>query len=202
MTADVWNVEYAVPVRHKRRWLRWPVWLAVVFGVGLFFTILVPTMCESRPAANRIKSASNLRQIGIGLTAYARGHGGVLPGDFAQLVQDQDLTSDVFLSPSGDLTDRATGATPAEWGRKIVDEPAKYCSYRYVAAGRRPADLRPDAVLAYEPVQNADKDGIHLLYADGHVDWVQANAGTAARRKVDRLVADDQAGVRPLTWAE
>lgn len=96
------------PKRPSRGWrlTRWIVGLGVV--IGLFFTLMVPTMCRPRESANRIKCASNLRQIGIAATMFANAHDGVMPANWQELVSGGDITADVFLCPSSTLTDRAT----------------------------------------------------------------------------------------------
>ena len=196
MTAVVRPVEYATRPAVKKR--RWPVWLAVLLIVGLFFAILVPSMCRSSEVSNRIKSASNLRQIGLALASYAGEHGGCFPADFGVLVRTSDLTPDVFTSPSDGAVDRAPGKVPADWARALVDEPAKYCSYRFVAAGRRAAGLPTEAVLAYETMPDYG-DGMHVLLADNTVDWVASKPEGKPDSRYAKLKADAAAGVWPLT---
>src|SRR4051812_11146675 len=86
----------APPPRRRRSRLWW--WLAPVLGIGLFFMLVVPTMRRSREPANKIKCASNLRQLALYLQTYATAHGGVLPGSWQDLATaETDVTPDLFI---------------------------------------------------------------------------------------------------------
>src|SRR5688572_15593459 len=51
-----------------------------------------PVYTRSAHAANRIKCASNLRQIGFALSMYANDHGGKFPDDLPTLLLHADIT--------------------------------------------------------------------------------------------------------------
>ncbi len=54
--------------------------LLVVIGIiALLISILLPSLSMARESANRTKCASNLRQIGLALTAYANENNGAFP---------------------------------------------------------------------------------------------------------------------------
>src|SRR3712207_4182975 len=54
--------------------------LLVVIGIiALLMSILLPTLSRVKEQANRIKCASNIRQIGMAMTTYANQHRGMLP---------------------------------------------------------------------------------------------------------------------------
>lgn len=54
--------------------------LLVVIGiVALLISVMLPTLCASKERANRVKCASNLRQIGMGLRLYANDNKGQFP---------------------------------------------------------------------------------------------------------------------------
>src|SRR5579862_7868923 len=83
------------------------IWL-ILGGLALAF-VLVYTWPHnvSRPVSNRVKSASNLRQIGLAIMQYSNDNAGVFPDSFKTLLITQDITSPVFISP-------ASNDTPAE----------------------------------------------------------------------------------------
>jgi len=54
--------------------------LLVVIGIiALLISILMPALSQAKERANRVKCASNLRQIGQGLLLYAGDNRGVYP---------------------------------------------------------------------------------------------------------------------------
>jgi prepilin-type processing-associated H-X9-DG protein len=58
--------------------------LIVVIGlIALGVSFLLPSLCKSRETANRVKCASNLKQIGQGLLLYANENGGHWPRTWA-----------------------------------------------------------------------------------------------------------------------
>ena len=142
-------VDYIPEPKLRSRWPSWTFWIICgILGIGLFFALVVPTMCRSSVAANRIKSSSNLRQIGIALQMYANAHHGGLPHDFADLANDSgELPSDVFISPSSNH-DRAEGKQVAAWSADLLDPTKHCCSYRYLADGAKFNEMKQDDILA------------------------------------------------------
>src|SRR5215213_4341661 len=65
-----------------------------VIACGCMVSIMLPSLNRAREQANRVKCASNLRQIGQGVMMYANNHGGQCPDTFEQLLVDQDLSPD------------------------------------------------------------------------------------------------------------
>jgi hypothetical protein len=96
----------------RRRW--WPLLLflaLLVLVIALGVTLLLPSDNPSRPTANRVKSASNLRQMGQAILLYTQGHNGEYPDSFGTLLLNQSITSDVFIS-SGSNDEAADGQQP------------------------------------------------------------------------------------------
>lgn len=57
--------------------------LLVVIGIiGVLMSILLPTLSRARSAANTIKCANNLRQVGLGLLTYINENKGMIPAAY------------------------------------------------------------------------------------------------------------------------
>ena len=69
--------------------------LVVIVVVGFVVVgVFAPSLCRSRETANRVKCASNLRQIGIAILQYARQNGGEFPRTVASFTTVQHAESD------------------------------------------------------------------------------------------------------------
>jgi competence protein ComGC len=171
------------------------VWSIVALGaVVLLVLMLLPSLGRAREQANRVKCASNLRQIGQAAMMYANEHGGQLPPDLLTLYQDQDLTPEMFVCPSSDL-DRATGATTQQITSSMVA--GDHLGYAWAGAGGRMTGAgTTDVVIAFDmdphlPKDSAPGTGINVLLADGSAVFVDAPTAKAVR-------AQFIAGVRPI----
>lgn len=132
--------------------------------------VVLPDLCRPRETANRVKCASNLKQLGSALLVYANAHDGHYPDTLEQLVlADMDLTKDVFVCPSSN-DEAADASTPAEIAASFSK--SHRLSYLYFAKGLT-TSARDDTPLMAEPLDNHDRDGVNILFADGHVDFCQ-----------------------------
>lgn len=118
--------------------------------VPLWVALTLPSMGQARVNADRVKSGSNLRQIGQCLTVYAVAHNDKLPPDLNTAIQGQNVPNDVLKSPFGKGNDY---------------------TYLYVA-GMTTTKTTPDVPVAYDAAELARGDGASVLYADGHVEWL------------------------------
>lgn len=150
--------------------------------------LILPQMGRAREPANRVKCASNLRQVGQGIQTYANAHGGAFPPTLDVLITDSDLTSEVFICPSSDH-ERATGPTTQAMVANFRANP-QHCSYVYVGAGLTGATASPAHVVAYEQSTNHRAKGMNVLYGDGSVNWIDA-------RKAEYLLSELKAGHNP-----
>jgi prepilin-type processing-associated H-X9-DG protein len=161
------------------------VTLASIFAL----LVLTPSIGRPRGQANRIKCASNLRQIGYGIQLYANENKGLAPPNLGAVLLTQDLTSDVFICPSANHS-RSTGPTTQAVVANLT--PGKTLSYVYLYPGpnRRLDQLGPSMVLAYELPANHDHEGdfgrggANFLFSDGSVDYV-----VNAQKVIDQLKA-------------
>jgi prepilin-type processing-associated H-X9-DG protein len=130
---------------------------------ALLISILLPSLNRSREQANRIKSASNLRQIGLACQIYANEHKGKFPDEAGQAL-DEDIRAEVFVNP------RTSTSVPAglqgDALKRWVNESSDYV---YVGKGLT-YQAGADTVVAYEKPEGL-QDGLNFLYADGHVEW-------------------------------
>lgn len=164
----------------------------LVLGLTGFFistmliAILLPSLNRAREQANRIKCASNLRQVGQAIQIYANENKGQFPDTIDQLMLTGDLGPEALVCPTSNDT-IAPGTTPHEHVASLATP--GHLSYVYVGKGltyRAGADV----VVAYEPPANHRNDGMNVLYADGHVDWVGRNVAP-------KVISELEAGQNP-----
>lgn len=153
----------------------------------LLVALILPTTGRPREGANRIRCASNLKQIGLCLQTYSQANGNRYPPTLDEVLVECDITSEVFCCPSGNA-DRAIRPTT----QALLQDFHKpgHNSYVYVA-GNQPDRTSTDTyVLAYEQPANHANKGMNILYGDGHVDWV-------AQAEAARVISELQAGFNP-----
>ncbi len=136
--------------------------LATLIVPVMAISILLPSLNRARETANRVKCASNMRQIGLATILYADSEpGGAFPPSFDELLLTQDITADVFVCPS---TNDAAGTVPLGPGT---------LSYVWAGAGLT-SRASAETPLIFEPLSNHTNDGSNVLFADAHVEFVQA----------------------------
>lgn len=149
---------------------------AIAGVVALQTSILLPSLNRARETANRVKCASNLRQMGQLCLLYANDHKGKYPETAKELyrsaIADYDLVGEVFLCPSN------TTSLPQNFKAMTPDEKAawlaEHSDYIYVGGGKT-VSAPAEAVIMYEKMVNHDQDGFNALFADGHVEWNNRN---------------------------
>jgi prepilin-type processing-associated H-X9-DG protein len=156
---------------------------AIVLGIGAYRTIL-PMLNRAREVS-RMRDASNMRQIGQALMLYATNHQGRYPPLLADLLIDEDITTEVFVSPQSNDT-KAVGDTIA--ARIAALESGGHQSYIYVP-NLNPA-VDPKTVLLYEPLSLHNGFGMNVLYGDGHVEFDDAKQAAG-------IIAELNAGFNP-----
>lgn len=142
----------------------------------LLVVILLPPLNRAREQANRVKCASNLRQVGQAVFIYASVNGGRFPDRLDKLLSYAG--SSVFVCPSGNDSP-APGATPQLQASNLYT--GGHLSYVYVGAGlstNAGFGNAPTTVVMYEPLAN-HRDGINVLYADGSVQFLARPAAIA-----------------------
>lgn len=149
-------------------------------GTAMGVSILLPALNRARETANRVKSASNLRQIGQGMMLYANENRGKYPDDIETLLRTQDLVADVFISP------RTSTAIPAGQPAERNMFVSEFGDYAYLGKGLKNS-ATVETILAYEKPDGLE-DGINILYGDGHVEFLNMDAALAeiAKQKAAR----------------
>ena len=171
--------------------------LAWTFGLGFtlvfLIALLLPSLGRARETAQRVKCASNLKQIGMGVFLYANENRGQLPPDWPTLLMTEDLVPEVFTCPSSEI-DRAKGPTTQAMIAELLS--GDHLSYYWLGHGLRSSELTPTLVLAFEyefhvPRDNAKTTGMNVLLGDGSVQFVDEPTAKAIR-------ARHLAGITPI----
>lgn len=132
--------------------------------------------------AKRIRSASNLRQLGLAMMMYAnqevRNGSSVLRFSLGDLATLLDLEPEVFVSP------RDPDPPPVDKSNRDAVKAwvEKYSSYALVSSHESEATLDAQYIIAYEKIAPS-KETIPVLYADAHVEDLPTEALTAELKK-------------------
>jgi prepilin-type processing-associated H-X9-DG protein len=156
----------------------------LVIPFSAFFLLPSRNGSHSNP---RVKSASNLRQIGQGILLYTNDFHGQYPDSFADILENEDITSDAFVSPLRSETP-ATGPTTQAIAAQLS---GSHLSYVYLGKGFTKDTVTPDTVVAYELLVSPGS-GTNVLFGDGHVEYVDPKIAA-------RIVAAVAAGQHPVT---
>lgn len=135
----------------------------------MFASLFLPHLGASHESANRKKCASNMELIGDAIERYARSNGGQYPAGLDVLVLEARLKAESIVCPSSNH-ERAPGQTVEEVVQHIRSS-QNYCSVVYLGAGLTAGSVSASHVVAYEYVENHEKEGIHVLHGDGKVRW-------------------------------
>lgn len=174
----------------------WPKaigWVAgAIFILFLLFILFMPSTGRARETAQRVKCASNLRQIGQAAFLYANDHSGQLPPDLATILETQDIASYVFTCPSSRI-EEAKGATTQQVVASF--RAGKHNSYAWLGRGLT-ANQPTDVVLAFDLEKHVPRDaekttGINVLHGDFSVSFESEATAKA-------IYAQFVAGVRPI----
>jgi hypothetical protein len=174
-------------VGHKRSAIA-----GILLGSLCMLTILpveVNIAWQFHHTAQRVRSASNLRQIGQALLIYSNANRGSYPPDLGTLVRTQDISVNDFLCPSMP----GGSSPPSNLDQMTTDQKADWVNQHadvvYLGAGLKQG-APPEIIVLYEKQdeRNSPPDGsfndyeVQMLFADGHIE---AFPSAEAHRRID-----------------
>jgi prepilin-type processing-associated H-X9-DG protein len=148
---------------------------AGVGGAALGTSILLPSLNRARETANRIKSASNLKQMGLTILLYCNDHKAAYPPDLGTIFESGDLGLSVAVSPRSETSipkavKEGTAAVKSQWVNDHSD-------YVFTGKGLTNNIATPDMIIAYERSVDMGKGGgANALFGDGHVEFLNPEA--------------------------
>lgn len=158
-----------------------------IFVGSCYMSIMLPALNRAREQANRVKCASNMRQIGLAIMMYSnQERNGAFPDSFDKVVKAGFVNNgDVFVCPSSNDTDAGNTTQQIIAGL----HGSGHDSYTYIGSG---IDNKADGntVVLYEPPGNHRPDGGNFLFADGHVEFLP-------KPRAQKIIAEIQAGQNP-----
>ena len=164
--------------------------VSLVVVIPMMIAILLPALNRAREQANRIKCASNMRQIGQEMAMYANANGEHFPDKLEDLLQfDPTISRSVFICPSDDKVPPSSTSLQAAQ-QEIAS--GKNCSYVYLG-GDLTAAVSPDTVLMYEPFTDHQGQGMNVLFGDLHVEWLP-------RSEAQKILDQQAGGKRPIKY--
>jgi prepilin-type processing-associated H-X9-DG protein len=162
-------LDYANPRNHAGRRHYWLFLFVLIPCILLCLALfLVPAIPRSHAVSSRVRSQSNLRQIGQAILLYTDDHRGDYPDSFATILLNEDVTSAMFVSSSRSESP-AAGPTTQAIAVQLV--PGPHLSYVYLGRGLSANTVTPDTIVAYELI---GPDGTNVLFGDGHVEFFGA----------------------------
>jgi prepilin-type processing-associated H-X9-DG protein len=143
--------------------------------VGMLMAVLMPPLSRAREQSRRATCAANMRQLGQAMMIYASVSGGRFPDRLDRLLAY--VASGTLVCPSTSHTP-ASGQTPQLQAADLAK--GGHLSYVYVGdtyATGSPVNAAMTIVL-FEPL-TSHRDGVNALFADGHVQYLNAAAARA-----------------------
>jgi hypothetical protein len=151
----------------------------VVISIVLFAAMVVFQINSTLQEAHLVEyrkhdCAERLRTIGAALLSYAEKNSGRFPSKFGEFYKTHP-TIPTPLCPArpGFFTN-----TPGEEFITALDDPTDPVNrYIYCGAGRSTSDPKGTVIL-FDKLENHE-NGINVLYNDGTVEWLSADAARA-----------------------
>jgi hypothetical protein len=158
---------------------------AIMFGaLGLLmFGTCLASSLRSSERVDRVKCFSNLRRIGQSIDLYATEHTGSYPATLSELY----IYCYPYFNPN-DFTCPSTNDEPASGPTTqaiaAAIENKGHQSYIYLGNGLNSSTVQPSRIIAHEPLDNHEGEGIHVLLGDGQVDWLPKQEATRVLKEL------------------
>ena len=159
--------------------------VTLVLVLPMSIAILLPSLNRAREQANRVKCASNMRQIGQDIAMYAntdRNH--QFPEKLEDLLTfDPSLSHTVFVCPS-------SNKLPPSNAQQIAS--GSNDSYIYLGKDLN-ASASPDTVILFEPLSDHNGEGMNVMFGDFHVEWL-------TKSEAQKILDQQAAGTGPIKY--
>lgn len=154
------TIDYASPEPGNKRRPSLGFYVVLVLASLFVLALVIPSPgCPAREKARQIRCASNLRQLGQACQLYASDNGSQYPPDLQTIAQTQSVPIQVFVCAD------SCGKSPGDLAKP------GHCSYVYVGTGLT-SKSDPGCVVALEDPANHGLEGANVLFADGHVEYM------------------------------
>lgn len=163
--------------------------VSLLFG-PLMIAILLPALNRAREQANRVKCAADMRMLGQAMFLYANANGDQYPDNLEGLLKtDPSLSPAIFVCPASAKTP-PDNSSPQKFASDIAS--GQHTSYIYLGKGlnvHEPAET----VLIYEPLEDHAREGMNVLFGDGHVQFLD-------RYQSQTILDERSAGTFPVLY--
>jgi predicted Zn finger-like uncharacterized protein/prepilin-type processing-associated H-X9-DG protein len=164
--------------------------IVTLLAAPIWIAILLPAVSRVREQNNRVKCAADMRTLAQAMLMYANANGDQYPDSLEGLLKtDPSLSPAVFVCPSSDKTP-PDNSSPQKFAADIAS--GQHTSYIYLGKGlnvREPADT----VLIYEPLEDHAREGMNVLFGDGHVQFLD-------RYQSQTILDERAAGTSPVRY--
>jgi prepilin-type processing-associated H-X9-DG protein len=169
----------AIGITHQTAWL-------VTTPKGMF------EWDASHKGVQRMKCANNIKNLGAALADYQNKNEGRYPDDLATLIIKSGMSPGILICAASDDWP-AQGNDPSTLAESI-NFPG-HCSFLYFGKGL--TSLAPnDTIILAEPLKNHG-DGINVMYADFHVEWIPKEKAEPLLEKLKASMPATQPTTRP-----
>jgi prepilin-type N-terminal cleavage/methylation domain-containing protein/prepilin-type processing-associated H-X9-DG protein len=186
--------------------------LVVIAIIGILAAMLMPALSKAREKARIGACASNLKQIGTGVTMYAQDYNEMFPSvgsvadtqtDFTVMIEDgKYATAPLFHCPSDNSSEKSERDLSFIFDDATCDPSCISYAYGFKMSVMSEVDwavavdksgaygARWDEDIANSSNLNHKDAGVNGLFVDGHAEWVLAGEITSMIPNADTADPD------------